>query len=110
MLDRGMGSVLSCSNVSPASRVHPTEKPVDLLVTMIDAVPGSVVLDPFMGSGSTGVAAVRAGRSFVGIEINPAHFETACKRVSAEVAKPRLFAVEKAPALIQQPLFGESAA
>jgi site-specific DNA-methyltransferase (adenine-specific) len=92
MLDRGMGSVITCPNVSPTARVHPTEKPVDLLVTLIDAVPGRVVFDPFMGSGSTGVAAVRAGRQFVGCEINPSHFDTACKRIAAEIASPRLFA------------------
>lgn len=97
MLDRGMASVITCPNVSPTARVHPTEKPVDLLVTMIDAVPGDVVLDPFMGSGSTGVAAVRAGRKFVGMEINPGHFETACRRIRAEVNRPRMFTAERAP-------------
>jgi DNA modification methylase len=65
---------------------------VDLLITLIDAVPGQLVFDPFMGSGSTGVAAVRAGRKFVGCEINPGHFDTACKRIEAELASPRLFA------------------
>lgn len=102
MLDRGMGSVITCSNVSPAARVHPTEKPADLLVTLIDAVPGKVVFDPFMGSGSTGVAAVRAGRSFVGVEINPGHFETACERISCEVAKPRMFDAVRPPEMKQQ--------
>jgi site-specific DNA-methyltransferase (adenine-specific) len=92
MLDRGKGSILTFRNVSPNDRQHPTEKPVDLLVDIIDATPGANVFDPFMGSGSTGVAAVRAGRGFVGCEINPAHFETACARIMAEVQSPRLFA------------------
>ena len=90
MLDRGMGSVIKCSGVSPTAREHPTEKPTDLLLTIIDAVPGDAIFDPFMGGGSTGLAAVRAGRGFVGCEINPAHFETACRRISAELARPRL--------------------
>jgi DNA modification methylase len=42
---------------------------------------GATILDPFMGSGSTGVAAVRTGRQFVGIEISPTHFDTACRRI-----------------------------
>jgi DNA modification methylase len=98
MLDRGMGSVLSCSTVSPTARVHPTEKPVDLLVTLIEAVPGVQVFDPFMGSGSTGVAAVKAGREFIGCEINPHHFGTACARIAAELAAPRMFTERPAPA------------
>lgn len=81
MRDHGMGSVLLCPTVSSSARVHPTEKPVDLLVSIIDAVPGDLIFDPFMGSGSTGVAAVKCGRKFVGCEINPHHFETACRRI-----------------------------
>lgn len=91
MLNRGMGSVLSCQTVSPAAREHPTQKPVDLLVTLIDAVPGALVYDPFMGAGSTGVAAIRAGRRFFGCEINPHHYATARARMVAALAEPRLF-------------------
>lgn len=92
MLDRGCGSVLECAAVSPTARIHPTEKPVDLLVTVLDAVPGQVVLDPFMGSGSSGVAALKAGRSFIGCEINPHHFDIACRRIDEAYRQPRLFA------------------
>ena len=59
---------------------HPTEKPVQLMRAFIDWTRG-VVLDPFMGSGSTGCAAVAMGRDFIGIEIDPVHFATACKRI-----------------------------
>lgn len=100
MLDHGMGSVLQIANVSPGDRVHPTEKPVDLMGTIIEAVPGDDVFDPFMGSGSTGVAAVRRGRKFVGCEINPHHFATACRRISAALAEPDMF-VEKPKPLTQ---------
>ena len=103
MLDRGKGSVLNFSGVSPSARQHPTEKPVDLLVDLIDAVPGENIFDPFMGSGSTGVAALRAGRRFVGCEINPEHFETACRRLSDENARPRLFK-DEAPKMKQETL------
>lgn len=108
MLDRGMGSVLECRGVSPDARVHPTEKPVDLLVSILDAVPGETVLDPFMGSGSTGVAAMRAGRKFIGCEINPHHFETACQRVREEVRRPRLFS-DATPKPVQPSLLGDAA-
>lgn len=81
MLDRGMGSVLTAAGVSPQSRVHPTEKPTGLLAQIIRAAPGDEVFDPFMGSGSTGVAALKCGRRFVGCEINPGHFDMACKRI-----------------------------
>ena len=104
MLDRGMGSVLSCSTVSPMARVHPTEKPVELLVKLIEATPGQTVFDPFMGSGSTGVAAVKAGRNFVGCDISPHHFETARRRISDALAAPTFF-VERPPRPVQQLLF-----
>lgn len=97
MLDRGMGSVITCPGISPTARQHPTEKPVDLLVTILDAIPGGIVFDPFMGSGSSGVAAVRCGRSFIGCEINPAHFETACRRIREAIDAPRMFIERPAP-------------
>lgn len=81
MLDRGMGSVLTSPAVSFAARQHPTEKPLGLLSQIVRAAPGEVVFDPFMGSGTTGVAAIKAGRRFIGCEINPNHFATAGKRL-----------------------------
>lgn len=79
---------------------HPTEKPVSLLETLITAstVSSQTVLDPFMGSGSTGVAAVRNGRSFIGIEIDARHFETACRRIEAAHAEPSMFYEPAKPA------------
>lgn len=77
------GNVLRAPRM-PADRDHPTEKPVRLMAALVEVQSprGGVVLDPFMGSGSTGVAAVQLGRSFVGIEHDPAHFETACRRLA----------------------------
>ena len=103
MLDRGMGSVITCPPVSPSARQHASEKPVDLLVTMIDAVPGEHVFDPFMGGGSVGVAAVRCGRAFSGCEINPKHFDTACRRIEDELRRPRMV-VHKPIPVIQEAL------
>ena len=59
---------------------------------IVEIVPsGAVVLDPFMGSGTTGVACAKLGRSFIGIEIEPKYFDIACKRIEAAYAQGDLF-------------------
>ena len=60
---------------------HPTEKPVDLLCQIVAWTAGTV-LDPFMGSGTTGVACIQTGRKFIGIEIAPKYFEIAKQRIT----------------------------
>lgn len=62
---------------------HPTQKPVELLNNFVSVLtnPGDIVLDPFMGSGSSGVAALKNGRKFIGIEIDEAYFDMASKRM-----------------------------
>ena len=62
---------------------HATVKPDEVMDKIIRNVAPGVIADPFMGTGSTGVAAVKAGRQFIGIEKNPAHFATACARLAA---------------------------
>ena len=71
------------SQMPPRDRVHPNEKPVEMVAHFLEnhTYPGDTVLDPFMGSGTTGVAAMRMGRKFIGVELDPAHFETACQRI-----------------------------
>lgn len=68
---------------------HPTQKPVELIERCLLAStnPGDLVFDPFLGSGTTGVAAARNGRRFVGIEMNPSYLETARKRVMDEIVE-----------------------
>lgn len=72
---------------------HPTEKPIDLMKKIVinASEPGHSVLDPFMGTGTTAVAALEHGRSFVGIEIDPAFFDMACRRVEAAARQGSLF-------------------
>lgn len=90
------GSVLRSQRaISGAVKNHPTEKPVDILRQMIESssVMGEIVYDPFMGSGSTLVAALLEGRKAIGCEIEERYFETACQRVqraqlSMEVVTP----------------------
>jgi site-specific DNA-methyltransferase (adenine-specific)/modification methylase len=76
---------------------HPTQKPVGVMSWCIGHLPddAQTILDPFMGSGTTGVAAVRMGRKFVGIERDKTFFEVACRRIHEAYAQPRLEAVEK---------------
>jgi DNA modification methylase len=59
---------------------HPTQKPVALMERLVLKTAG-IVLDPFMGSGSTGVACMRLGRAFIGVEKDPTYFEIACRRI-----------------------------
>lgn len=69
-----------------------------------------VVLDPFMGSGTTGAACAKSGRAFVGIELHEPYFDLACERIRAAYAQPDLFvaANQSEPKPVQQPLFGEA--
>lgn len=69
--------------IIPQKNQHPTEKPVALSQHFIGlhSQPGETILDPFMGSGTTGVAALRTGRRFIGIEIDPGHFAVARERI-----------------------------
>ena len=72
----------------PQGREHPTEKPLELLKYLVESVPESgTVLDPFMGSGTTGVACAEMGRKFIGIEINEKYFDISCKRIKEAVKR-----------------------
>lgn len=72
---------------------HPTQKPIEVMRWVIEAVtkPGDVILDPYMGSGTTGVAALQCDRRFIGIEILERWFAAAEKRIRAELDQGRLF-------------------
>lgn len=72
-------------------RVHPNEKPVGLIEKLLGWCPAGTALDPFMGSGTTGVACAKMGRRFIGIEIEPKYFDIACKRIEDAHRQPDLF-------------------
>lgn len=82
-------------------KLHPNQKPVALMGWAIKFTTGDIILDPFMGSGTTGVAAVRLGRKFIGIEIEPKYFDIACRRIEEAARQGDLF-VARSPEPTQQ--------
>lgn len=86
-------------------KFHPTQKPLPLMRWCIGFLPDcQTILDPFMGSGTTGVAAVKLGRKFIGIEIEERYFDMACCRISEATKQPDLF-IESPKPLRQEALF-----
>jgi site-specific DNA-methyltransferase (adenine-specific)/modification methylase len=95
-------------------RHHTTQKPIRLMRWCIEqtgVAAGETILDPFMGSGTTGVACVKLGRKLIGIEIDEGYFEIACERIRAAYAQPDLFVGQaRAAPPIQLSLLDESPA
>lgn len=96
--------------VERGEKQHPTQKPRSLMCEILEQFtqPGETVLDPFMGSGSTGLACVDLGRSFIGIEREPTYFDIACRRIEEAYKQPRLFA-EPVAKPVQTAMFGDAA-
>lgn len=77
---------------NPYAALHPCPKPIEVPLWLIGIFAASSVLDPMMGTGTTGEAAVRAGRKFIGIEIEPKYFNIACERIDNAYRQQRMFA------------------
>ena len=90
---------------------HPAPMPYSMAFDHIStwSSEGDIVLDPFLGSGTSGVAAVRQGRRFVGIELDPRYFDIACKRIEAALREPSLFIAPPQPAEQLSILDGDAA-
>lgn len=102
---------LRASEHNIGDKYHPAQKPIAVMEWCLGFLTdGRAVFDPFMGSGTTGVAAVNLGRKFTGIEIDPKYFDIACRRISTALSQPRLFEEPKAPAQKPASLFDEAAA
>ncbi len=88
------------------AREHPTQKPIEVMRWCIGFISdANTILDPFMGSGTTGVAAVKLGRQFIGIEIEPRYFDIACRRIEEAARQPdMLIEIDKRSAAIQENL------
>jgi DNA modification methylase len=80
----------SFGELANEGKEHPTQKPLPLMMWCVGKTAGTV-LDPFMGSGTTGVACAKLGRRFVGIEIEPKYFDIACRRIEAAYRQPDMF-------------------
>lgn len=87
------GVYTHCVNGTGRNGQHPTEKPLSLMAELVQdfTSPDQTILDPFMGSGTTGIAALQLGRRFIGIEKNPTYFDLACKRIAASLSGARGF-------------------
>ena len=92
-------------------KVHPTQKPVRVMEWCLGFLPNAdTILDPFMGSGTTGVACVKLGRKFIGIELEPKYFDIACKRIEDAYKQPDLFIEAEKAAPAEQVAFELEAA
>jgi DNA modification methylase len=88
--DRALREFTKCPK-APGSE-HPTQKPVELMKWCLEFLPTArTILDPFMGSGTTGVACVKLGRRFIGVEIEERYFDIACRRIYDAYRQPDLF-------------------
>jgi site-specific DNA-methyltransferase (adenine-specific) len=88
------------STESAEKNGHPCPKPIGQMLKIAErsTVRGETILDPFMGSGTTGVAAVRLGRQFIGIELEEKYFDIACKRIEYETRQQDFFVEKPKPA------------
>jgi site-specific DNA-methyltransferase (adenine-specific) len=97
-LARGLGSRPNSVSATHWNRrddaEHPCEKPLKMMEWLVlrASLENQIILDPFMGSGTTGVACIRTGRKFIGVEKEPKYFEIAVKRIQAELDRTPLFA------------------
>lgn len=113
-LRAGLGSrPNSCGQTYPNdanSQAHPCAKPLPMIVWLVNraSLPSETVLDPFMGSGTTGVACVQLGRSFIGIEREPKYFDVACRRLEEAQRQGDLFPASMPIQAVQLALVGGS--
>ena len=95
-LAKGLGSRPNSTSFNQPNREkidHPCPKPIEWMLWAVNRASlfDELVLDPFMGSGTTGVACAKLGRKFIGIEIDPDYFEIACRRIEEAYRQPDLF-------------------
>lgn len=93
-VERGVGCLPGFYQyAAPQDREHVTQKPEDLMRDILQICPaGGLVLDPFMGSGTTGAAAMQSGHRFIGVELNPEYFAIACRRIEDAQRQQKMFA------------------
>lgn len=89
---RGVSGLGDVWQIATERNEHPAPFPIELPQRALDATDAALCVDPFMGSGTTGIACARLNRRFIGIEIDPRYFDMACRRIEAEQAQGRLLA------------------
>lgn len=93
------------AQLASEGKQHPTQKPLPLMQWCLGFLPDArTILDPFAGSGTTGVACVKLGRSFIGIEIDEGYFDIAVERIRKAYAQPDMFIAPPAPKPVQEAL------
>lgn len=94
------------TNQPDRTGLHPTEKPLPLMMEILKDFTnsGEIILDPFMGSGTTGVACAKMGRKFIGIEMEEKYFDIACKRIEEAYQQPDLFVEQPKEKVTQESL------
>jgi len=92
-IDQNARQISHSISATNAERVgHPTQKPLAVMLFTLRAIGrAQTILDPFMGSGTTGVACIKSGREFTGIEIDHKYFDIACRRISEALKQPDMF-------------------
>jgi len=102
-LNKGARATAIYSTETSDKNGHPCPKPIGWMrwAVSLASRAGETILDPFMGSGTTGVAAVKLGRRFIGIEIEPKYFDIACRRIEEATKQPDMF-IEPLPAPKQE--------
>jgi site-specific DNA-methyltransferase (adenine-specific) len=100
----GRDSAVLRYDIRPSEFEHPCQKPVTLLVYLLQKIGGRTVLDPFMGSGTTGVACAQLGKAFTGIERERKYFDIACERISRAQAQGTLLPPEPPRECVQEGL------
>lgn len=88
---------------------HPTQKPIAVMEWTLSFFDGLSVVDPYMGSGTTGLACIKAGKGFTGIELHEPYFDIACERIRKAYAQPDMFVTPQGPSPVQELLFAPPA-
>lgn len=95
----GSAAAMEYTGDAYAPSAHPFQKPLAVMEWCLGFIPdANIILDPFMGSGTTGVAAIRTGRKFIGIEVEPKYFDVACRRLEEAAKQPDMFVEPPKPA------------
>jgi DNA modification methylase len=90
MPQAGVGAKERVLKYKNGPSAHPSQKPIGVIRPFVCRLPATTILDPFLGTGTSGVAAVQEGKRFIGIEIDPGYFDIACRRIESAQRQYRM--------------------